>query len=91
MKLPPLDCHITDMSLASAHELHDRARTAAVVREPLFKSYGAEAGTKTCGETNEPKTVDRDRDAGGLEGEGWVGFVFEAWVAAIQNLVKKQG
>ena len=79
------------MSLASTNELDGRIcmRTAAVVREPLLTRHGAETGTETGSETGEPKAVDRDCDAGGLEWGSWVGYVVEARVAAIQNLVKE--
>ena len=89
MNIPPLECHITDLSLASANEVDNWVRTAVVLREPLFTDHGTEAGTKTGGETGEPKAVDGDREAGGLEGKSWVGCTFEVWVAAIQNLVQE--
>jgi hypothetical protein len=89
VKVPPLECHITDLSLASANELDDQVPIVAVLREPLFTNNGPETGTKTGGETGEPEAVDRDREAGGPEGNGWVGYVSEAWVTAIQNLVKE--
>ena len=91
MNVPPLECHITDLSLASTNELDDRVCTAVVLREPLFTDHGTETGTKTGGETGKPKAVDRDRDGGGSEGNCWVGYGFEAWVTAIQDLVKEQG
>ena len=83
MNIPPLECHVTDLSLASANEINDRVCTAVVFREPLFTDHGAETSTKTGRETSEPKAVDRDREAGGLEGNGWVGCVFEVRVTAI--------
>ena len=89
MNVPPLECHITDLSLASADEVDDRVRTAVILREPLFTNHGPEAGTKTCGETSEPKAVDRNREAGGVEGNGWVGYAVEAWITAMQNLVEE--
>ena len=79
------------MSLASTNELDGGVcmHTAAVVCEPLLIRHGAETGTETGSETGEPKAVDRDCDAGGLEGNGWVGYVVEARIAAIQNLIKE--
>ena len=91
MNVPPPECYITDLSLASTNEIDDRVYTAAVLHEPLFTDHGAETGTKTGGETSKPNAVDRDREAGGPKGNGWVGYVFEAWITAIQNLVKEYG
>ena len=91
MNVPPLECPITDMSLASSKELKDRVGTAVVLREPFFANHGTETGTKTGGETSKPEAVDCDRERAGLEGDGWVGCGPEAWVTAIQQLVKEKG
>jgi len=83
VKAPSLECHITDLPLASTNEADDQVRIVLVLREPLFTDHGAETGTKTGGETSEPKAVDRDREAGGPEWNSWIEYVSEAWVTAI--------
>jgi len=91
VNVPPLECPITNLALASSNEVDDRVRTAVVLREPFFTDHGAETGAETGGETSEPKAVDRDRGSAGLEGGGWVEYVIEVWVTTIQQLMKEKG
>ena len=89
MSVPSLEGHEADLSLTSSKEADNRVRTAVVLREPLFTDHCTKTGTKTGGEAGEPKTVDRDRETGGLKGDGWVGYGCQAWVTAVQQLVKE--
>ena len=74
MEVPPLECHKPELSLASPNELDGRVRAIVVLCKPPFTDHSAETGTKTGGEAGEPKAIDRDRETGGLEGKGWVGY-----------------
>jgi len=91
MNIPPLECHKTDLPLASSKEVDNGIRTTVVLREPLFADHGTETGTKAGGEAGEPKAVDCDRETAGVKGDGWVGYVGQVWVTAVQQLVKEQG
>ena len=90
VNVQPLECHKSDMSLASAKEAYDRVRTAVILREPTFTNDGTETGTKTGEEASEPKTIDCNRRIGGSVGDSRVGYVCQLWVAAVQQLVKEQ-
>ena len=73
--IPPLEHHKTDLPLASSKEVGNWAKTAFVLRKPLFEDHGAETGVEAGGETGKPEAVDRDRGTGGFKGDGWVGYV----------------
>ena len=90
-KVPPLECHKADLSLAGPKETSNWVGAAVVLGEPLFADHGSETGSETGREAGEPKAVDRDRETSGLEGDGWVGYLCQAWVTTVQQLVKKQG
>jgi len=79
------------MPLASTNEANNQVRIVLVVREPLFTDHGAETSTETGTETGGPEENDRDGEAGGPEWNSWIECVFEAWVTAIEKLVKEQG
>ena len=51
MKAPPLECHITDLALASANEADEQVRIVLVLGEPLFTDHGAETSSETGSET----------------------------------------
>ena len=89
VKVPSLECHKADLSLAGSKEI-DWVGTVVVLREPFFTDHGTESGTKTGGKAGEPQAVDRNRETGGLKGNGWVGYVCEFRVTAVQQLVKEQ-
>ena len=91
VKAPPLERHITDLTLASADEADDQVRIVLILGEPLFTDHGAETGTKTGSETGEPEAIDSDGEARGPKGNSWIECVSEAWVTAIEKLVKEQG
>jgi len=74
VNVPPLECHKTDLSLASSKEVDNGVRAAVVLCEPFFTDHGTETGTKAGGETSEPKAVDCDSETAGVKGDGWVGY-----------------
>ena len=86
MNVPPLERRKPDLSLASSKEVDNGVSTAVVFCEPLLADHGIETGTETSREAGEPKTVDRDRETGGFEGDGRIGHV---WVATVQQLVRE--
>ena len=75
VNVPPLECPKPDLSLASPKEVDNGVSATVVLREPLFTDHGSETGPKTGGKTSEPKAVDRERETGGLVGDGWVGYI----------------
>ena len=81
--VPPLECPKSDLSLASPEEVDNWVCATIVLREPFFADHGSETGTETGGETGEPKAVDCERKAGGLIGDGWVGYVCQVWITTV--------
>ena len=75
VNLPSLEGLKSDLSLASPKEVDNGVGATVVLREPLFADHGTETRSETGGEAGEPKAVDRDRETGGFEGDGWVGNV----------------
>ena len=47
VNVPSLECHESDLSLASSKKVDNWVRTATVFREPFFANHSA----KTCAET----------------------------------------
>ena len=88
--VPPLEHHEANVPLASSMEVDNWVEAAIVLCEPFFEDRGTETGAETGGEASEPEAVDRDRGTGGLEGEGWVGYGRQVWIATVQQLVKEQ-
>ena len=91
VNVPPLECLKADLSLTSSEEVDNWVCAAVVFGEPFFADHGSETGSEAGGEASKPKAVDRDRETCGLEGDGWVGYVCQAWVTTVQQLVKEQG
>lgn len=63
-----------------------RMSTIDIVTRPR-----GETGTKSGEEASQPKAIGRDRRTGEFVGDGWVEYVWQLWVANIQQLVKEQG
>ena len=81
---PPLEGPESDLSLASPKEVDNGVGATVVFGEPLLADHGSETGSETCREAGEPEAVDRDRETGGLEGDGWVGCICQARVTTVQ-------
>ena len=90
MNTPFVECHVVDLSSAGSEEIEDRVCAPVVLREPLFADHGTETGTETGRRAGEPEAVDSNGEAGGPEGSDWVEYS-NAWVSAVQNLVREYG